>query len=342
MAASSPERSLAGTDLEKPFDESAANIADSVNSAHDLDTPGIPDGGLAAWSAVFGGWCVLFTSFGWVDCIGIFQSHYQTDQLRDYTPSTIAWITSVEVCIKVLALSQSLEDPFGEYEQWNEPLADNKGLTRRAWCTSPLHFSAKYTTIMALHLCCTGVRPHTYWGSWWPPWRVNTTSFSSRSPCAVHLARQRFSMPATTSSAHGFYATERWRLELWRRERVWADFYCRMLPQSFPSHLRRSEVLRPEGILLCWLGTKNHGHTSAPRSRLWVDDANLRFRIFICIVPCHGHCQGSHTSEAQAVGVESFCSAVAWAPLSAQRHRQLLLLLGSFCAIQLHHPLGWI
>ena len=105
MAPSSPERSPAGIGLEKPLDEeSIANAAaadDTAYSTLDLDSAGIPDGGLAAWSAVFGGWCVLFTSFGWVDCIGIFQSHYQTDQLRNYTPSTIAWITSVEVYIRV-------------------------------------------------------------------------------------------------------------------------------------------------------------------------------------------------------------------------------------------------
>ena len=112
MATSSPERSPTIIDSEKlPYDESAT---DSVGSAHDLDSASIPDGGLAAWSAVFGGWCVLFTSFGWVDCIGIFQSQYQTDQLRDYTPSTIAWITSVEVCITIPALSQPLGDPLSE------------------------------------------------------------------------------------------------------------------------------------------------------------------------------------------------------------------------------------
>jgi len=94
-----PERSPAGTDLEKPpYDGSAGESLDSVQ---DLDPVGIPDGGLVAWSVVFGSWCVLFTSFGWVDCIGLFQNHYQIDQLKDYSPSTIAWITSVEVYIKV-------------------------------------------------------------------------------------------------------------------------------------------------------------------------------------------------------------------------------------------------
>ena len=56
-----------------------------------------PDGGIKAWSVVLGAWCCLFASFGWVNCIGIFQNHYQNNELRGYTPSTVAWITSVEV-----------------------------------------------------------------------------------------------------------------------------------------------------------------------------------------------------------------------------------------------------
>jgi len=57
-----------------------------------------PDGGLKAWSVVVGAWCCLFCSFGWVNCIGIFQTYYQNNQLSAYPPSTVAWITSVEVC----------------------------------------------------------------------------------------------------------------------------------------------------------------------------------------------------------------------------------------------------
>lgn len=58
-----------------------------------------PDGGLKAWSVVLGAWCCLFASFGWINCIGLFQTHYQSNQLKQYPPSTVAWITSVEVSI---------------------------------------------------------------------------------------------------------------------------------------------------------------------------------------------------------------------------------------------------
>ncbi len=55
-----------------------------------------PDGGFEAWLVVLGCWCALFTSFGWINCIGIFQEYYQQNQLRAYPPSTVSWISSTE------------------------------------------------------------------------------------------------------------------------------------------------------------------------------------------------------------------------------------------------------
>ncbi|KAF2994039.1 hypothetical protein E8E13_000394 [Curvularia kusanoi] len=55
-----------------------------------------PDGGAKAWLAVAGAWCGLFVSFGWITCMGLFQAHYQNHQLSAYSPSSIAWIPSVE------------------------------------------------------------------------------------------------------------------------------------------------------------------------------------------------------------------------------------------------------
>ncbi|KAK3074516.1 hypothetical protein LTR53_002998 [Teratosphaeriaceae sp. CCFEE 6253] len=55
-----------------------------------------PDGGRQAWLCVLGGFCVLFCSFGWINCIGVFQDYYQTHQLKAYSPSTVSWISSLE------------------------------------------------------------------------------------------------------------------------------------------------------------------------------------------------------------------------------------------------------
>ncbi|KKK22057.1 hypothetical protein AOCH_005620 [Aspergillus ochraceoroseus] len=56
-----------------------------------------PDGGLRAWWTVAGGFCGLFVSFGWINCIGVFIDYYKTHQLRDFPTSTITWITSLEI-----------------------------------------------------------------------------------------------------------------------------------------------------------------------------------------------------------------------------------------------------
>lgn len=72
-----------------------------------------PDGGRKAWLAVVGSFCTMsarpfqpqyrfsnlglrFVSFGWISSIGVFQAYYQTHQLSTYSPSTIAWIPSLE------------------------------------------------------------------------------------------------------------------------------------------------------------------------------------------------------------------------------------------------------
>ncbi|KAI4210181.1 MAG: hypothetical protein LQ351_006935 [Letrouitia transgressa] len=62
-----------------------------------FDPSSFPDGGLQAWLVVSGAFCCLFCSFGWINCIGVFQAYYQTHQLRAYSPSTVAWIPSLTV-----------------------------------------------------------------------------------------------------------------------------------------------------------------------------------------------------------------------------------------------------
>ncbi|KAK7705989.1 hypothetical protein SLS57_009906 [Botryosphaeria dothidea] len=61
-----------------------------------MDPKSFPDGGLDAWLCVLGGFCALFCSFGWINCIGVFQEYYQTHQLSQYSASTISWIPSCE------------------------------------------------------------------------------------------------------------------------------------------------------------------------------------------------------------------------------------------------------
>lgn len=60
------------------------------------DPASFPDGGLEAWLVVSGGFASLFSSFGWINAIGVFQTEWEKNQLRNYSPSTISWIPSLE------------------------------------------------------------------------------------------------------------------------------------------------------------------------------------------------------------------------------------------------------
>lgn len=83
-------RATAEADLEKA---AAPKTVGGVNPAS------FPDGGLEAWLVVLGSFCCLFCSFGWINCIGVFQEYYQQNLLSQYSSSTIAWIPSCEVCM---------------------------------------------------------------------------------------------------------------------------------------------------------------------------------------------------------------------------------------------------
>lgn len=77
--------------------ERGGQIPKSVVAPGGVNPADFPDGGLEAWLVVLGGWLCLFVSFGWINCIGVFQDYYQTHLLTQYSSSTISWIPSMEV-----------------------------------------------------------------------------------------------------------------------------------------------------------------------------------------------------------------------------------------------------
>ncbi|KAK3309425.1 major facilitator superfamily domain-containing protein [Chaetomium strumarium] len=108
---------------------SRARLSDEdLESASEQRTPNAngagqaPDGGAAAWLVVLGAWCALFCTAGWVNSIGVFQEHYQTEMFSDYDPSTIAWIPSLQVFFLYGAgpVVGALYDKFGQ--RWLVPL----------------------------------------------------------------------------------------------------------------------------------------------------------------------------------------------------------------------------
>ncbi|KAI5859788.1 MFS general substrate transporter [Durotheca rogersii] len=74
-----------------------------------------PDGGLEAWLVVAGGFCALFSTFGLVNCVGVFVRFYVRGPLAEYSPSTITWITSVQIFMMtgLNAIMGRLFDSYG-------------------------------------------------------------------------------------------------------------------------------------------------------------------------------------------------------------------------------------
>lgn len=60
------------------------------------EKPGPPDGGTKAWLTVFGSFFANMCSFGWSNCLGVFQAEYERDLLKDYGTSEVAWIASTQ------------------------------------------------------------------------------------------------------------------------------------------------------------------------------------------------------------------------------------------------------
>ncbi|KZT52001.1 MFS general substrate transporter [Calocera cornea HHB12733] len=59
----------------------------------------IPDGGLQAWCTVAGAWLVSFSTFGYMNAYGVYQSYYIETLLPSYSPSAISWIGSVQTLL---------------------------------------------------------------------------------------------------------------------------------------------------------------------------------------------------------------------------------------------------
>ncbi|KAJ6783646.1 hypothetical protein PWT90_06989 [Aphanocladium album] len=91
-------RDDAGTEV---ADQQRDDAEQSVtgDEGYDVYKSPAPDGGLTAWMALLSSWCMLFCTFGMINCIGTFQGYYQEVYLREYSPSTVSWIPSLQIFI---------------------------------------------------------------------------------------------------------------------------------------------------------------------------------------------------------------------------------------------------
>ncbi|KAK7039111.1 hypothetical protein VNI00_010296 [Paramarasmius palmivorus] len=75
---------------EKELDEK------DVEQPKSSDVDDYPDGGARAWLIVLGTSLAGFGTFGFVNSWGVFQSYYEETLLKGTSPSTIAWIGSIQ------------------------------------------------------------------------------------------------------------------------------------------------------------------------------------------------------------------------------------------------------
>ncbi|OCT47776.1 hypothetical protein CLCR_03725 [Cladophialophora carrionii] len=86
----------AAGESEKKLEEARDDNIAASPAINPMDPSQFPEGGLEAWTVVFGSACGIYVSFGWINCIGVFQDYYQSHQLKEYTAQEIAWIPSLE------------------------------------------------------------------------------------------------------------------------------------------------------------------------------------------------------------------------------------------------------
>ncbi|KAF2205865.1 MFS general substrate transporter [Delitschia confertaspora ATCC 74209] len=68
----------------------------SSNETNEPQLPPPPDGGLHAWLKVFGGFLIYINIWGFTLSYGAFESYYHHVLLKDYSPSAVSWIGTVQ------------------------------------------------------------------------------------------------------------------------------------------------------------------------------------------------------------------------------------------------------
>ncbi|ORY03674.1 major facilitator superfamily domain-containing protein [Clohesyomyces aquaticus] len=70
---------------------------DTERTKEDLEIP--QEGGVRGWICVAGAFLTIFSTFGFLNAIGVFQATYEKTILREYSPSSISWIFAVQLAL---------------------------------------------------------------------------------------------------------------------------------------------------------------------------------------------------------------------------------------------------
>ncbi|KAJ8095748.1 hypothetical protein PM082_022855 [Marasmius tenuissimus] len=82
----------------------------------------VPEGGARAWFVIVGLACCLFTSYGYINAWGVFQTYYEQNLHIGLTPATISWIGAAQRAMfffSVVIVRRLFER--GYYEQYFMP-----------------------------------------------------------------------------------------------------------------------------------------------------------------------------------------------------------------------------
>lgn len=106
---------------EKPrYYTGASGGEGSADEAAETAPPGVedyPEGGTRAWLVAAGAAGVLFSTMGYANSFGIFESYYLSHQLRHETADRVAWIGSLQSFLMFAAGSVGgpLLDRYGTF-----------------------------------------------------------------------------------------------------------------------------------------------------------------------------------------------------------------------------------
>ncbi|RVX71368.1 hypothetical protein B0A52_04942 [Exophiala mesophila] len=85
------------TDIKRTTSNTLSRVTSRLSTRHIVDPGPPPDGGLTAWTQVAAVFLCSFTSWGYINSFGIFQTYY-TEALGE-SPSTISWVGSVQLWV---------------------------------------------------------------------------------------------------------------------------------------------------------------------------------------------------------------------------------------------------
>ncbi|KAI5363505.1 putative major facilitator superfamily, MFS transporter superfamily [Septoria linicola] len=108
------------------------------NVSKDEEGNTYPEGGLRAWLVVAGAFSGMFACFGYMNTVGTYQAYLATNQLADYSESTIGWIFSVYIFLTFGAGVQ-IGPVFDKYGPWRDIFNVERHVARSMYRVLALH-----------------------------------------------------------------------------------------------------------------------------------------------------------------------------------------------------------